>query len=364
MKVQHIPAVFVANPTLRVTAIDPQADRRWESFLAGKPASLIYHPAWLQVLEEIFGYKPLHLACEDASGQVVGILPLFYQQGWLSGRSIKSVFTGPLVEGEQAGAALLQGAVERTRAEPGVRLHLKMLSNAGDNLVAGLIGMPAYETYQLALPERRELLRLDSTIKRAVNKATRSGVEVRQAQNEGELCAWYQLYVQTLRKLGVLPYPYRYYKTIWNRLQSRRRLLLAEHVEAGQRRLLGGIFLLLYGQTVSFISAGWREEDQALRANDLLHWHAIQDGCAEGFRWYDFGNVDLSNQGLARYKRKWGAQAEMVYDYSYPVVSPGRSSNEDLSGNPVKQLLRQAWPRVPIKALGLLAHWYYALHLY
>src|SRR5947209_2078950 len=311
MKVEQIPDVLGASSSLRVIEVDPQTDLRWEAFVTSAPAcpSPVYNPEWLKVLEEVYDSKPVHLACEDASGQMVGILPLFYRRGWRSGRSFTSVFTGPLAYDDQARAALVQAAIERTRAVYGAQLHLKAMSNALDGLVEGVVGVPAYETYLLALPERPDLLRLDSSIKRAINKATRLGVQVRQAETERELQAWYELYVQTVRKFILLPIPYRYYKLVWRRLHSRglMRLLLAEHIEAGRRRLLGGILLLLYGQTVSFGYGGWREEDQALRPNDVLHWRAIQDACADGFRWYDFGDVDLGNQGLARYKSKWGA---------------------------------------------------------
>ena len=366
MKAKQIPDVLAASSSLRVIEIDPQTDPRWEALMNSIPARPIYHPAWLKVLEAVYGYKPVHLACEDATGQLVGILPLFYQRGWRTGCILRSVFTGPLTSDDQAIAALVQAAVERTRAGSGVQLHLKIMSNAIDDQVEGMIGVPVYETYLLALPERADLIRLDSAIKRAVNKATKSGVQVHEAQTERELRAWYELYLHTMRKFAALPYPYRYYKTAWRQLHSRGmvRVLLADHGEVGQRKLLGGIFLLQYGQTVSFVSAAWREEDQALRPNDVLHWRAIQDACTDGFRWYDFGDVELGNEGRARYKSKWGAKANMAYDYSYPAPDGERSSDQGLSRYRAQQLIQAAWQHLPINAVGLLSDWYYALHLY
>lgn len=367
MKAKQIPEFLATSSSLRVIEVDPRTDQRWEAFLESIPACLIYyHPIWLQMMEEAYGYKTVYLVCEDTTGQVVGILPLIYQNGRRTGRTLRSVFTGPLIKDDRASAALLQASVERTRAEPGVQLHFKLLSNTHDDLLHGLVGVPMYETFQLTLPKQPELLRLDSTIKRAVNKATRLGVEVRQAQTEGELRAWYELYLQTMRKLFALPNSYRYFELAWKRLhpQGLLRLLLAEHVEAGQRRLLGGILLLAYGQTISFAAAGWREEDQALRANDILHWRAIQDACTEGFGLYDFGDVELGNLGLARYKSKWGAEAKMVYDYSYPVSHNRMHGTNEQSRNLSQQLVQAVWPHLPTKTLGLLSNWFYALRLY
>jgi hypothetical protein len=366
MKAEQLPVIFVASSTLRVIKIDPQTDWRWEAFLRTTPASWIYyHPLWLQIMEEAYGYKPAHLACENTNGQLVGILPLFYQRGLRSGRIFRSVFTGPLASNDSICVALLQAAVKVAHILSGAQLHLKMLSNALDNAVDGLVAVPAYETYHLALAERVESMQMDSTIKRAVNKAARLGVEVRRAQTEAELSAWYELYAQTMRKLVVLPNPFSFYKLAWERLHplGLLRLLLAEREEAGERRLLGGNLLLLYGKTISFDSSGWREEDQALRVNDLLHWRTIQDACTEGFRWYDFGDVSLSNQGLARYKRKWGAQELLVYDYRFPTDLQLNGMGYQLPDY-ARSFVRTIWQRLPVKAVEMLGYWYYTLHLY
>ncbi|HZU69410.1 MAG TPA: GNAT family N-acetyltransferase [Ktedonobacteraceae bacterium] len=367
MEVHHISDTVAASSALRVIAIDPQTDERWEELMRDTPASWIYYaPAWFQVLQEVYGYKPAHLACEDEAGRLVAILPLFYQHGWRSGRIIKSVFTGPLTSSDAARLALLRATVARFRARSYVKLHLKLPSNSFDGLVEGMVGRPAYSTYVLALPESADSLRLDPTIKRAINKAIRSGVEVREAETEAELRSWYELYLQTMRKFDALPNPYRYFRVAWQRLRSKGmlRLLLAEQVEAGRRRLIAGFLYLLWGATISYACAGWRDENQALRPNDLLHWRAMQDACAAGIRWYDFGDVEPGNSGLARYKAKWGAEPTLVYDYSYPPASQRASDTPALMSDRAQQLMQFAWRHFPARMVGALSDWYYAMHLY
>jgi GNAT acetyltransferase-like protein len=365
MEVEQIPTVLAASPSLRVIEIDPQTDLRWEAWLANASAcpSPIYHPGWIKVREKAYGYKPMHLACENANGQLTGILPLFYRQRRGSKRVLSSALTGPLADNDQTKAALVQAAVEKARTELGAWLSLKVMSNALDGLVEGLVGVPAYNEYLLALPERPDLLHLKSSVKRAVNTATKSGVQIRQAQTEAELYAWYKLYLQTVRKFVVMPNSYRFYKEAWQRLHPRGllRLFLAEQVEAGRRRLLGGLFTLWYGQVVSITSVGSRWEDQGLRPNDALYWQVMQDACAEGLRWCDLGDVGLENQGLAKYKRKWGAEEIMVYDYSYPPSHDRRSSTQLPSRSPAYQLKCAVWQHLPINAIELLSSCYHGL---
>jgi hypothetical protein len=253
--------VVAGRLPLRVVELDPQTDPRWETLMKSLPTSVIFqHPAWLGVLEETYGYKPNHLACEDATGELRGVLPLFYRRGLRTGRMYASLFdsakAGPLAYDDQARAALIQAAIERAGAEPGIQLQIRVRSNSLDGLVDSIIGVPIYESYELALPERLDLLRLNSSIKRAINKATRLGVQVRQAETEGELRAWYGLYLQTMRRLVVMPRPYRFFELAWQRLRplGLLRLLLAEHVEAGQSGMVAGLLFLQWGQTISMPS--------------------------------------------------------------------------------------------------------------
>jgi len=373
--------VGAGHSSLRVIEVDPQTDPRWETLMKSLPTSVIYqHPAWLGVLEESYGYTAMHLACEDASGQLRGVWRLCSRRGWRTGRLCASLFdspiAGPLAYDDQTRAALIQAAIERSHAVPGVQFQLKVKSTSLDGLVESVVGVPLFETYELALPEQPDLLRLDSRIRWSVNKATRLGVQIREAETISDLRAWYGLYLQTMRRLVAVPKPYRFFELAWQRLhpQGLLRLLLAEQVQAGHRRLVSGFLFLLWGQTISHIVTGWRWEDHGLRPNDLLHWQAIQQACAQGFRWYDFGNVTVGNQGLAQFKSKWGAEAKVIYRYSYPAVSPGPGVSPVAHGptsvpglpgrSVVRQLVRPLWQHLPIKAIGLVGDCCHALHYY
>lgn len=359
--------------TPHVIEIDSQTDLRWQALVSSLPNGLIYHhQAWLQVLEEAYGYRSVNLACEDANGQLRGVLPLFYMRGMLTGCRFSSLprtpVAGPLACDNQAATVLLRAAVERTSAERGAQLQLKVMSNALDGLVDGIVGMPWRTTYLLGLPERPELLRIGNSrnharIKWAVNKAARLGVQVYPAETTRDLRAWYELYLETMRWVAVPPRPYHFFEVAWERLQPRgmMRLLLAKHYEAGRTRLLAGSLFLMFGQTIFYAFTGWRRSDLSLRPNDAIHWRALQDACTDGFRHYDFGEVTNDNQGLAEFKSKWGAEARWMYRYYYPAPRELEISILD-SPSRARQLMSAAWRHLPIKATVLLsdlAHRYF-----
>jgi hypothetical protein len=355
------------DTALNVVEVNSRTDPRWEAFVNNRSDSLIYHhPAWLQVLEEAFNYRPVNLACEDNAGRLQGVFPLFSMQGLLTGRQLSSLprtpVAGPLTATEQAMALLVREAVERTRAEEGARFQLKMLSNALDGLVDDVVGVPWRETYVLELPERPELLRIGNSrnharIKWSVNKATRLGVEVRRAETDQELQAWYKLYLETMRWVSVPPRPYHFFEVAWNQLRPRDllRLLLAYQSEGGRSRLLAGSLLLMFGQTVFYAFTGWRREDLSSRPNDVIQWQAIHDACADGYRYYDFGEVTRDNQGLAAFKSKWGAEPRWMYRYYYPAPRELEISILD-SPSRARRLAGAIWQRLPIPATVLLSN--------
>jgi Acetyltransferase (GNAT) domain len=240
---------------LRITTVDPSRDQRWDSFVTSRPDGLVYHHStWLRALEREYGARPIALVCEGPRDEVLGILPLLRtpglplrRHGGVTGARLSSLprtpVAGPLAVDAATVAAIVAAAVERARAEPGVSLQLKAQTADLDTGVEGLTRIAWRESYSVALPARPEDLRFGNSrnhgaIKRAVNKAARSGVRVRAAESEGELRAWYRLYLEAMRWQMVPPRPYRFFLALWELLRPRglMRLLVAEL----EGRLLAG----------------------------------------------------------------------------------------------------------------------------
>jgi CelD/BcsL family acetyltransferase involved in cellulose biosynthesis len=355
----------------RVVEVDCRTDPRWEAFVASHPDGSIYqHPAWLEVLERAYGYRPINLACEDEQGRLRGVLPLCRTRGLVTGRGLASLprtpLAGPLAADRDAAARLLRAAIERLEGEPGARLLLKVPSGRLDGLADGLAGAAWELTYVLDLPAQPDRLHFGNSrnharIKWAVGKAARLGVRVRCAETEAELRAWYRLYLETMRWHVVPPRPYRFFRAAWDLLRPRglMRLLLAEQHEAGRSRLLAGSILLMFGQTVFYAFNGRRSDDLSLRPNDAIQWQAIHDAGREGFRRYDFGAVLAENNGLADFKAKWGAEPAWVDKYLYPAP-PVVAQEGTPGGGGARRLANRVWRRLPLGATAHLGDWVFS----
>jgi hypothetical protein len=190
-------------------------------------------------------------------------------------------------------------------------------------------------------------------IKWAVQKAERQGVRVRHAESVDDLRTWYRLYLDLNRWRGQPARPYRFFEAAWELLTpvGLMRLLLAEQIVDGKRRVLAGSMFLMFGSTVSYAFNARLREGLSLRPNEALQWRAIRDACAEGFRWYDLGEVGAGNVGLAGFKAKWGAEPRQLYRYQFPP-SPDASSGYGAleADGRVQHALRSVWRRVPLRA--------------
>lgn len=378
---------------LKATTVDIQTDTRWSEFVSHHPGALIYHhPSWLSVLEREYGQKCTALACEDEVGNLQAILPLFFSKGlpFRLGRSATSSrysslprtpVTGPLALDAAAMAAILRQAVDLVRSKRGVQLEIKTHHDNLAKLVPELTSISWGCTYIEELPTEIEAsgwedfcenvrlprecgpcqecrrLRFGNAkqqhrVNWAVNKATKLGLHVREAERESDVSEWYPLYLDSMRHHAFPPRPQRFFIDLWRTLRplGQIKLLLAERLERGQNRIVAGSIFLRFGQTVFYAFTGCAHQDFNLHPHDIIQLESIRDSCKNGYRWYDFGEAGADGGGLAQFKGKWGTDAKPLYRYYYPSPLDGLESK----ASPFVSLVRQGWRSLPLRLTAKL----------
>lgn len=354
---------------LKVIETDPQTDSRWREFVLSHPEGSVYHhPAWLQALSKEYQQRAVYLACESQNGRLLATLPMIYTRGLpfniggpLSGRRLSSLprtpLAGPLSSDNSATAAILKAALERVREQSQVQLQIKLGGPELQGVVNGLFCLPWRNSYILSLPTKAEgPFRISNgqdraRIKWAVGKAAKSGVVVRPAETQLELREWYRLYLSTMRRNSIPPRPYRLFSALWESLapQGMMQLLLAEHGQGSESRIVAGSIFFLFGRTVSYAFNGSSADDLSLRPNDAIQWRAINDACAKGYRKFDFGEVPDQNHELAKFKSKWGAKPTRMYR-CYSALPKAEPAGGDYHKSKTTSLSESLWRRLPIKA--------------
>lgn len=364
---------------LKVRETDPHRDPRWESFVMQHPAATVYHhPAWLATLESEYRQSCVYLVCEDAAGMLHGIFPLMLTKGVpfrkrhpIMGTRLVSLprtpYGGPLTIDIRAKELLLKEAVRRVSEKPGVYLQIKSQDEDLRGLVGGVTAKPWRLTYRLYLPKQsNEPFRVAnnrtwSGIKRAINKATANGLRVRQADTLDDLAVWYRCYLETMRRTVVPARPYRFFLGLWENMRPKgmMRLLLAERETATGARIVGGFILFYLGQTATYAFGASRTCDLEFRPNDMILLHAITDAQRDGFQVLDLGEVPEGDEGLVRFKVKWGAEPERLSRYYYPDF-PDDTPAAEGSGSPSMKAAKGMWQRLPLGMTSWIGDWIYS----
>lgn len=360
--IEHRP---VSTPALRVRQVDPTTDPRWAAFVASHPNGLAFHhPAWLATLADTFDFAPVHLACEDEHGALHGVLPLFYRRGLLRGRQLWSLpytpIAGPLARSRAAVGALVRAAAELAGDTAGQRLQIHSeLPDLAVNDVP-FLRVDWYPNYVIDLPDRSEALRFSKSRRRGIAKAVRAGVRVRDAERVTDVHAWYDLYVQTLRRLGHPPLPLSLFEAAWTHMRSQGllRLLLAERSAGGRTELLAGAVLLHGSTTVTDQFAADRVDARQYHPSDLILGQAINQAWEAGYRRYDLGSAAPDQTGLQQFKEVWGARARPLFRYFHPPTDWGtRLSSPRSRTRGQARLAAACWRRLPPAATRPLGRW-------
>lgn len=375
---------------LVVNEIDAIRDPRWQAFVESHPEALIFHhPAWLHVLEREYGQHCIGLACEDREGRLRGVLPLFSTRGLPFGalglqgaKRLSSLprtpLAGTLALSDQAATLLVAAAIARVHAHRGEVLQIKTVNGHLDRCVDGLVRQRWRISYGVPLPEQRRTLGPEECLRRngpcdsckvlrfgncdnhrhvtwAVKKARKQDVIVVEAASLEDIDAWYDIYLETMRRNFVPPRPRRLFHACWELLRPHgfMRMLIARQGD----RMIGGTMLLTYRDTTFAAFAASRERDFGLHPNDILHWIGIHDACRAGASIYDFGEVPGDAPNLARFKRKWNCAEVELSRYCYPEPRDRDAAEEP---SVAKRLAARAWQYVPLRATAIVGDWIYA----
>ncbi|MFI5273095.1 MAG: lipid II:glycine glycyltransferase FemX [Ktedonobacterales bacterium] len=306
----------------------------WKTYVERLPASsLASSPAWLDLLQRVYGYTVTPLTATNAAGEITGVLPLCRLQSPLIGKrlvAVPFVDHAPLLADDDASAdALVTQALELARAERAKYLELRTGQSAALAARPELRASDLYVRWLVALDGGAPAAwkALHKPVQRQVKKAQKSTVSVRLADRREDMLTYHQLHVLTrCRKHGMPAQPRRYFLDLWDTFAANGtlQLLLAEH----EGQVIAGIVLLASGDTLRYAYGGSDPRFLGLAPNNLLMWEAIERAAARGFRTLDLGRTARDNEGLMQFKRGWGAQPDPLTYYYSPQLQGLATTSE------------------------------------
>jgi CelD/BcsL family acetyltransferase involved in cellulose biosynthesis len=310
-------------PGTRLAVLDI-GDERWTRFVERVPAATpFHHPSWARLIADCYGYRPFALVLQGGDEVAAGI-PAIEIRTVLGGRRwISLPFTDclpPLANDEclipslvaELDAARTAERISRVEIRGPVGGAMCRPQSAGFTHVLRLASDPAtvFRTFHRSQVQQR------------IVKSEREGVVVRRAGSTNQLTqTFYELHLETRRRLGVPIQPRRFFELLWERIVAAGRgFVLLAYWNATP--IAGAVFLTWNG-TVTYKYSASRQEYWKLRPNNLVIWNAIRWGCENGFHTFDFGRTEPGNDGLRSFKRGWGTAEEAL---SYSTLCAHRAS--------------------------------------
>jgi CelD/BcsL family acetyltransferase involved in cellulose biosynthesis len=275
------------------------------------PSGVFHSPSWIQVLTDTYGWEASAYVLLDDQGEPKAGIPYCRITDMLGERIVALPFSDycdPLVTDVESWRSLVDRLVPEQHP-----INVRCLHNdlpLGDERFA-LVKQAKWHRLDLR-PDLDTLWHAmhDST-QRAIRKSQREGVTVRVAQSEQELRFFFEMHLKVRKyKYGLLAQPYSFFQNIWRHFVDQQHgfLLLA----ISEDRIVAGDFFLDWKDTLYYKFNASLPGDLSHRPNDLLIWEGIQQGKNRGLTYLDFGLSDIDQEGLVRYKRKFGTEEKTI----------------------------------------------------
>jgi CelD/BcsL family acetyltransferase involved in cellulose biosynthesis len=293
----------------QVVDLDPLVDPRWAGVLSRHRADVFHSPAWLSVLD-YYEFSPrARVVLSEDGDPVAGLVYCSLARGEAT-RIVAlpfSDFADPLVSSRQEWDAIV-GAFGS-----GDILEVKALRDQHSRDDAGFEMVSRAKWHRLDLRAGTDAVwdGMHGSGRRAIRKAMDAPVDVVVARSTHDLRSFFELHLSVRKnKYRLLAQPYGFLRAIWDAFIAEQRgvLLLARH----EGSIIAGTMLLEWGDTLyyKFNASDFRYLEYF--PNDALVWEAIAHAYRRGLSYLDFGLSDWDQEGLHRFKAKFGAEEGQI----------------------------------------------------
>lgn len=303
-----------------VEIINPLQRGDWDSLVDGLPGSTVFHGSgWARVLRDTYGHEPMYF-CRFDGKRLAQALPLMeVSSRWSGRRGVSLPFTdscAPLSQRNKDCGDLYREAMSYASERRWEYMECRNCNPAWEG------STPSLEFFghviDLKVGVDRLFSGLDGAIRRGVRKAEAAKLTVEFSFDRQSIQTFYKLHCGTRRRHGLPPQPFRFFENIQRHILGMGRGFVVT-TRLGNRPVGAGVFFYR-GQGAIYKFGASDFEMQQYRPSNLLMWAAIRRCADQGLSTLNLGRTSLSNDGLRRFKRGFGAVEEKVryakYDFS------------------------------------------------
>jgi hypothetical protein len=312
----------------KLLVVNPLEYSGWEDLIATHPDTGFFHgSAWANVLHEAYGYTPLYLTIRE-NDRLLALWPFMEVSSWLTGkRGVSLPFTdecSPIFSDAAAAQQLIAEVTEFGRARHWDYWEARGTSPFSDNA-------PASITYyghvlDMSAGEATIFQRFKGSVRTAIRKAEKSGIEIETGRSREMLKAFYELNCGTRQKHGLPPQPWSFFCRILENVLEKNlgTVIVGRHKG---RPVSAAVFFHL-GKKVIYKYGASDETVKELAATNLVLWEGIRQFIREGRQIFNFGRSSWTNEGLRKFKLAWATDEATIKYNKYDLKRGAYVSNE------------------------------------
>jgi hypothetical protein len=300
---------------IEVTPLTPALGAGYSAFVRSRPDGLLYHSlAYRDLLAEHLECRPEYLVARDG-GEVRGVLPVM----WLERHGATIANSLPyygshgsaLAAGDDARDALLAAWAERA-TDPRTAAAT-LVSNPFS--AAEIPAPPHYLTDErinqaTALPAQE----IDSSARRNLRKAQRLGTEV--AVEPDALDALYRIHRANMADIGGRAKREDFFTAVPRHFTPHEGFDV--YTARFEGEIVAALLVFWFGETAEYFTPAVEHDHRSDQPLAAILDRALADAAARGMRWFNWGGTWQSQDGVYRFKRKWGAR-DVRYRYFVKV---------------------------------------------
>ncbi len=307
--------------TVNLERVDPLTDPRWNALIDRYTASLFHSPLWINVLRQTYDMDVVANVFFDDDGRALAGMH-FCEISDIRGERVVSLpfsdYCDPLVTSAEQWSLLREPLIGS-----GHPINMRCLRNDFP-LQDSAFGQPKrarWHGIDLQVSPEEQWSRIESSARRAIRKAEKTGLIVRLAESEADVRSFFNLHLGIRKyKYRLLAQPYRFFQNI-ARIFS----------EAGQFALMlaevdgeavGSVMYLGWGSTLYYKFSASSAQHLEYRPTDLLIWEGMKFASEHGYTFLDLGLSDWDQDGLVRYKRKFATEEGTITFLHHAVERP------------------------------------------
>lgn len=322
---------------MEVISLDPQWHEKYSDFLASHKETLFYYTIqYRDFLVNLLNCESeYYIAVQD--NEIKGVLPIlkkYGKWGWVYNSLAYYGSNGGIVANDEAASEALVLQYNRVIAQSEVAaatlinnpLSERDMRKVDHDLVDSRIGQftPLLSTSSI---NDTLLSSIHGKTRNMIRKAQKAGVTVEIDNNQIDFL--YRVHQENMLAIGGKPKDRKFFESVADYFQVGKQFDI--YVAKLDDNIIAALLVFYFNHVVEYYTPVIVERYRTYQPLSLIIFEAMLKSASNGFTWWNWGGTWLTQEGVYRFKKRWGTK-DLPYYYYTKINAPSicAASKEEL----------------------------------